>query len=156
MNITEISAVKRIGEMLPLLEEHADELATHRKIMVVKPDMDKYATLETKGMLVSLGLFDDAGKLAGYSVTYLVNNMHYSDLLMAQNDVLFIRKDLRKGRWGVKLIIETEKLCRDRLKAIGGDRPILMTWHGKPNTAFAELLPKLDYGVQDILFSKVL
>lgn len=152
MKIVEISAIERISEMLPLLEEHANELATHRALMVVNPDIEKYKHFEDAGCLVSLGLFDDEGNLSGYSLTFLVKNMHYSDLQMAQNDVLFIRKGLRKGSWGVKLIKETEEACKKKLMG----KPFLMLWHGKPNTAFSELMPKLEYGVQDILFSKVL
>ena len=30
----------------------------------------------------------------------------------------------------------------------------LMLWHAKENTALAKLLPKLKYGVQEIMYSK--
>lgn len=151
MWIEEIDAVARIHQFMPLLEQHADELATHRDIMIVNPDMERYKSFNEVGCLPSLGLFDDNGELAGYSVTFLTKSLHYSALSFAQNDVLFVRKDLRKGRWGLNLIKETPKLCKRILE----DRTFLMLWHGKPNTSFSALMPKLDYKVQDIMFSKV-
>lgn len=151
MKIIEIKASERAPEMLHLFEEHADELATQRDIMIVKPDVARYMALEKAGALPSLALIDDCGNIVGYSLNILAKNMHYSDLDMAKNDILFIRKDLRRGSWGVRLIAETERLCKARL-----DKTFVMLFHGKPDTAFSALMPKLEYGVQDIMFSKVI
>ena len=148
MIIKEIKATEKIEECWELLQSHRDELATNKELMVLKPDMEKYIALENAGKLMTLALYD-GDKIVGYSVNIFTKALHYADLMTAQNDLLFLRKDLRKGRWGILLIQETEGRCKDR-----GAK--FMLWHGKQNTAFASLMPKLGYGVQDIIFSKVL
>ena len=70
-----------------------------------------------------------------------------ADLRIAQNDILFVKKELRGGRLGLRLLKATE----DYAKSEGCK---LMLWHAKENTALAKLLPKLKYGVQEIMYSK--
>lgn len=148
MKIVEVKATEKIQECWDLLQDHREELATHKNIMVLKPDIKKYKSLEDSGQLITLALYD-GDKIVGYSVTLLVNALHYADLPVAQNDIIYIRKDLRKGLWGIKLIKETEKLAASR-----GAK--FITFHGKEKTAFSELMPKIGYGVQDIIFSREL
>lgn len=148
MHIAEIKATDKIEECWDLLQQHREELTTNKDLMVLKPDLNTYKVLEDKNMLFTLALYDE-DKIVGYSVNILNTNLHYSDLLIAQNDVLFIHKEYRNTKWGVKLIAETESMAL-------GKQAKLMLWHGKPNTSFSELMPKLGYGVQDIMFSKVL
>lgn len=146
--IKEVPTVENIDNMWDLLVLHREELATNKKLMILKPDRQKYKKLEDLGCLKTLMLFDNE-KMIGYSILILTNALHYMDLTMGQSDVLFIHPDYRKGRWGIKLIQETEKLAKNHgIKFI--------TWHGKENTSFSHLMPKLGYQVQDIIFSKEL
>ena len=46
----------------------------------------------------------------------------------------------------MRLIKETERMAKER-----GVQ--LMLWHAKPNTALEKMMPRLGYGVQDIIFS---
>lgn len=149
MRIVPILATEHIDECWDLLQAHREELATHKDLMVLKPDVARYKNLEEMGFLFTLALLDDQDKIVGYSVNILVRNLHYVDLVMANNDILFIRKDLRKGTHGLRLIRATEESAR----AYGAK---FMTFHGKQNTPFSELMPKIGYGVQDIVFSRVL
>lgn len=139
---------EKIEECWALLSEHRDELATNKTLMVLKPDILKYKTFEDKGLLFALALYD-GDNIVGYSVNVVMQLLHYSDTTFVQNDVLFIKKEYRRGSWGLKLIHETERLAKRR----GGK---LMMWHGKKDTVFNNLMPRLGYGVQDILFSKEL
>jgi GNAT superfamily N-acetyltransferase len=148
MKICQINTLDKINEAYELLELHREELTTHKDIMILNPDIEKYQRLQDVGVLHALGLYD-GDKIVGYSVNLLTNNMHYADLVYLQNDVLFIHPDYRKGRYGILLIKETELLA---LK-LGAK---MMLFHGKPNTNFSNLMPKLGYGVQDIMFSKIL
>ena len=75
--------------------------------------------------------------------------MHYADLKYSQNDVLFIKKEFRGGRIGLRLM----KITEDYAKALGCK---VMLWHAKEHTTLSTLLPRLKYGVQDIVFSKEL
>lgn len=148
MKIIEIKATEKIEECWDLLLAHREELTTHKHIMVLKPDVAKYKMLEDKGCLFTLALYDE-DKIVGYSVNILNNNLHYSDLVVVQNDILYLHPEYRKGAWGVKLIRETERAAKER-----GAKMVL--FHGKENTAFSMLMPRLGYGVQDIMYSREL
>ena len=152
MKIIEIKATERIDECWDLLLEHREELATHKDIMVLEPDRVFYKGLEDENRLLSLALVDNDEKIVGYSVTILTHALHYSSLPIAANDLIFVHKDHRGGRWGLALIKETERLARVRLPG----QHVLMTFHGKQNTSFSQIMPRLGYGVQDIIFSKVI
>lgn len=148
LTIKEIVATEKIEECWGLLSQHRDELATHKEMMVLKPDIQKYKNLEERGALFTLALYDE-DKIIGYSVNVLASNIHYSDLLVSQNDILYVHPAHRKGRWGIKLISETERMAKER-------GATFIIWHGKEKTAFSDLMPRLGYGIQDILYSKVL
>ena len=83
----------------------------------------------------------------GYSMNIMIHHLHYADLRIAQNDILFVKKELRGVRLGLRLI----KVTEDHAKSEGCK---LMLWHAKENTALDKLLPKLKYGVQEIMYSK--
>lgn len=148
MKITPISAVEYLGQAWPLLEEHRLELATNPEKMQLDPDIQTYALLEELNKLMSLGVFDDDGHLVGYSINIVNRNLHY-DLRMCQNDILYLRKDLRLGPLGLKLIRATEA----HAKELGCD---MMIWHAKPHTSLDQILPRVGYRTQDIMYSKEL
>lgn len=148
IQIVEISVSKHIGQVDELLREHWLELAKNRELMVLKPDAARYQAMEQAGVVLALGAFD-FDTMIGYSVSFIGPHMHYADLCFAQNDVLFVASVHRNGRTGIRLIQETERLAKAR-----GAR--MMVWHAKQNTALEALLPRLGYGVQDILLSKEL
>ena len=131
-----------------LFAEHWDEIALNKRVMVLKPDIERYLTLEAAGMLFALAAYHD-DELVGYSVNFLINHMHYADLRVAQNDLLFVAKSHRKSRMGLQLIRTTEQHARDR----GAQ---LMLWHAKAGTTLDALLPRLGYGIQDVIHSKEL
>lgn len=128
-----------------LFSEHWEEVALNKDVMVLKPDEQRYRNIEANGMLLAIGAFED-GKIVGYSVNIVTTHSHYADLVICNNDVLFVTESKRAGRLGLKLIRETERLAKER-----GVQ--LMLWHAKPNTALEKMMPRLGYGVQDIIFS---
>jgi len=144
-SIREATASEMLAHASELFAEHYDEIALNKQVMQLKPDADKYLELEANGSLFILAAYSD-GNLVGYSVNFTTSHMHYSDLIVASNDLLFVSKPHRKGKVGLKLIKATEAKARD----VGAK---LMLWHAKPDTALVELLPRLGYGVQDIIFS---
>ena len=148
MRIEEIKLTDHIDEMWELFSLHRDELATHKDIMVLKPDWDRYRNLENAGMLLTLAVYDE-NKIIGYSVTLLYHNMHYFDLADAFNDVLYIHSSYRNRPWGIRLIKRTEDEVRKR-----GAK--MMLFHGKPGTVFSTIMPRMGYNVQDIVLSKEL
>ena len=131
-----------------LLCAHREELTTNPDLIVLKPRVAAYETLEDAGKLLVLGLFD-GDDLVGYSANLIDCNLHYGDLLVCQNDVLFVSPAHRQSRGGLLLIRTTEQEAKLRGAA-------LMLWHAKPGTALEKLMPALGYRVQDIIHSKVI
>jgi GNAT superfamily N-acetyltransferase len=135
-------------EMEHLLVEHVEELTTNKELMKLNPDWDSYIQLEKEGGLFSLFVKHE-GKLIGYSVNFISHHLHYSDLVVANNDVLFLTKEYRANNIGRDLISMTE----ERARQLGAHLYLL---HAKQKTALDGLLPHLGYRIQDIIHSKVL
>lgn len=131
-----------------LLVEHWEEVALNKKVMVLKPDAERYRTAEEMGTIFCLAAWQD-DVFIGYSANFVTNHLHYADLKLCSNDVLFIKKEYRQSRAGMKLMRATE----DKAKSLGCQ---LMLWHAKESTPLAEILPRMKYRVQDIIFSKEL
>ena len=146
--MTEIR-LSNVDEMLAnagaLFSEHWEEIALNKEVMVLKPDEAKYRNLEANGMLLILGAFE-GDQIVGYSVNVVTNHPHYADLITCSNDLLFVTEGKRNGRLGLQLIRTTEKAAKE----CGAS---LMLWHAKPGTPLEKMMPRLGYGVQDIIFS---
>ena len=131
-----------------LFEEHYEEIALNKKVMVLKPNWDVYYKAEELGtMFMFLAMKGD--ECLGYSLNFVINHLHYADLDYCQNDILFVQKEHRNSRLGLKLMKATE----NHAKSLGCK---LMLWHCKEKTPLNEILPRLNYGVQDIVYSKEL
>ena len=146
---TEISLAtvdEMLAEAQTLFDEHYEEIARNKQVMVLKPDEPTYRKAEEMGTIFILSARQN-DVLIGYSVNFVSNHLHYADLKLAQNDLLFISKEHRGGRVGLRLIKDTE----NHAKSLGCK---LMLWHCKPSTPLNEILPRLKYGVQDIIYSK--
>ena len=141
-----------VDEMLAqaniLFEEHYEEIALNKQVMKLKPDKKAYRNLEQANQLFILSAWQD-NDLIGYSVNFVLNHPHYADLVLAQNDLLYIKKEMRGSRAGLRLIKETEI----HATSLGCK---LMLWHAKEKTSLSAILPRLKYGVQDIIYSKEL
>jgi len=142
----EVTITEHLDAIWPLLEAHREELATHKDIMPLEPRVDVYETMEAQGVLLSIVL-EDEGQIVGYSVNFVLTNLHYGTCLMCQNDVLFLAPEYRKGTHGLKLITATVAAAKERGAHI-------VAWHAKPGTALNKILPRLGYGVQDIMYTR--
>ena len=148
INITLATVDEMLAQANVLFEEHYEEIARNKQVMKLKPDEKAYYKLEKANQLFILSAWQN-DVLIGYSVNFVLNHPHYADLLLAQNDLLYIKKEMRGSRAGLKLIKETETHA-----TLLGCK--LMLWHAKENTALGAILPRLKYGVQDIIYSKEL
>ena len=115
-----------LAEAQTLFDEHYEEIARNKQVMVLKPDEETYRKSEEMGTIFILSARQN-DVLIGYSVNFVSNHLHYADLKLAQNDLLFISKEHRGGRVGLRLIKDTENHAR----SLGCK---LMLWHCKPNT----------------------
>lgn len=148
MRIQSITATDYLDQMWPLLAAHREELTVYPDIMQLSPDVETYVRLEQMGKLISLGVFDDEDNLIGYSVNIVTRNPHY-DVLVCQNDVLYLTPKHRLGPLGLRLIRETERHARETGAKI-------MIWHAKQGTSLDNILPRMQYITQEILYSRVL
>lgn len=139
-----------VSEMLShaavLFDQHWDEVALNKRVMILKPDEEKYSAMEAAGKLMILSAWED-DNLVGYSVNIIDRHLHYADLIVCYNDLLFVTKARRASRLGLRLIQETEKRGAEQ-----GAK--LMLWHAKQDTALSIMMSRMKYNVQDIIFSK--
>ena len=130
----------------PLFQEHYEEIARNKEVMKLNVNWPLYEELDSKqALFVYLAMQDNV--CIGYSLNLITNHLHYADLMYALNDVLFVKKEFRGGRLGLQLI----KVTEDHARSLGCK---MLLWHAKENTALDKLLPKLKYGVQEIMYSK--
>lgn len=129
-----------------IFDEHYEELALNKQVMVLKPAMDRYYAMEAQGMLLVIAAYQ-GDELVGYSVNFVMSHLHYADLWVCSNDLLFVTKAHRQGRLGLQLMRKTEELAKARGAQI-------MLWHAKKDTTLNTLLPRMGYGVQDIIYSR--
>lgn len=148
MEIRQTTFAELHGQAGAMFEAHWREIALNKQLMALSPDLDAYGALESSGKLFTL-CAHEGGSLIGYSVNFIANHIHYSDLLVATNDALYIAPEYRRGGIGIKLIRQTEIAAREL-----GAR--MMSWHAKENTALCALMARKGYGVQDIIFTKEL
>lgn len=139
---------EEVIDKLSLLEEHWQEVAKNKHLMVLKPDYEKYKAMEDAGALLSLIAYEN-NEVVGYSINFLTNHIHYADLLTCYNDVLFVKLEKRKSPLGLRLIGYTERAAREK-----GAK--LMLWHAKQNTALDSILSNRRLNVQEIVYSKEL
>lgn len=144
---------ERLGEdfdriLQPLLQDHWEEVARNKSLMVLNPDVKRYRQLDESGNLVCLFAYHE-DEVVGYSAMIIHNHLHYSDLVVAYNDVIYIQPEHRNISLGSQLIKESERVSKEH-----GAK--LMLWHAKPNTALDKILPFMDCKVQETIYSKEL
>ena len=129
-----------------LFASHYEEVAARRQNTPLSPDWLRYQALEQHGSLITLAAWEGE-RIVGYSVSIVTTALHYSTTIFCQNDVLFVAEAHRRGRLGIRLIRETE-----RIAVAGGTKRVF--WHAKQGTALAAILPRLGYGVHELVYSR--
>ena len=137
-----------LDSLSDMFVEHWDEVAKNKHLMVLKPDVNKYLTLQNSGNLLTLIAYC-GDKIVGYSCNIKSPHLHYADLMCMYNDVLFIDKAYRATPLGIRLIKRTE----EEAKNMGAQ---LMLWHAKQGSALDKILPRMKCKVQEIMYSKEL
>lgn len=145
MGIRRASVFDYKDQMSDLLQQHWEEVALNKDIMILAPDWDRYRLLEQAGKVLSLFAVEEGNRLVGYSVNVIDYHLHYSGLKVCQNDVLFV-DPTQRGTTGLRLIQETEAAARSADAR-------LMLWHAKPDSALDCILRRRRYLIQDIIYS---
>lgn len=99
-------------ELTPLLERHRAEVAPYPDWRLA-PDRALYETIENAGNLRVFTLrigTEPCAALVGYCILTVGRNPHYTDVLMAHQDVLYLIPECRRSGLGLTLLrrIETD------------------------------------------------
>ena len=133
-------------EAMPLYELHRQEIA-HWKDMPLSPDIETYNSAEDLNMLRIFTARADSA-LIGYAYFVVRRHLHY-DAILANEDVLFVHPDWRKGRVGYNLLRFAEQSLRDEWR----DKQLLISHHVKAASAeVAKLLERMDYELMDLIY----
>lgn len=146
--IVETTVSDKAEALLPLLQAHRDELAAAPHLMALAPNVDAYHALENTRSLLALVAYRGE-EIVGYSINFIGPHLHYSALRYAHNDALYIKPEYRRGRLGLRLMRETERLAQER-----GAR--MMTWHAKPGTTLEKLVQRLNYEIEETIYFREL
>ena len=132
-------------ESIPLLVEHWKEIGTLDKNTIkLKPNWAWYKTLSDGGFLHVTTVRKDA-ELIGYCVCVIVPHIHYMDIMVAENDILFLKKEYRKGFIGYKLLRYTISKLKKKVQLI-----IIGT---KVKYNFGSILTKLGFELTEYKFT---
>ena len=135
-------------EAKPIFSLHWEEIANYTDQVELNPDYDLYIRKEKEGSLLCLTVRHD-GKLIGYSMFSLITLGHYKQVKCAQNDILYILPEYRKGGLGSRLINRSEEICKElRLNKI--------MWHVKFKHDWSAILVRKGYMKEDMIIGKVL
>jgi len=131
-----------------LIELHWGEIALNKDSIKLNPDWDAYSNLEKQGKLKVFTARED-GLLVGYFVVILGTNIHYKDHMFANNDVIYLHKDYRKGFAGIRLIKFAEKCLKE-------DGVSVLTINIKVHKPFDKVLERLKFKHIERVYSKYL
>lgn len=131
-------------EIMPLLLKHYAEIG--QSDLVVMPDWDAYLKAEEQGRVFVLTARSD-GVLIGYNVMLLAAHMHYAEARIAQNDVIYVMPEHRRGKIGIGLI----KYFEAAMRGCGFDK---IYYHAKPFNDFGKLLERMGYAAVETIHAK--
>lgn len=134
-------------ETQSIFEEHWEEISTYKDIPLAV-DWDIYKVLDEQGKLLTLVARND-GELIGYVVFFIHNHTHYKHTSYAVQDILFVRKGIRKSLQGCgfKLLKMAETILRAKEVDI-------IQHHVKCKHDFSPFLEKLDYHFVEKIYQK--
>jgi len=142
------SLAEILVDVKDLLLQHYEELTLNKAVIKLKPVWTRYESMELNKQFYAVTVRDN-GVLIGYSGFILQPHLHYEDILVAQNDVLFLKKQYRLGATGIRLLKYSEQ-C---MKQLGANK---ITWHVKYSNDFRKILYRMGYLDEDVILGKLL
>lgn len=133
-------------EGMPLFQEHWREIATHQDIELA-PHVAAYEAAADSGSLKAFTARADSYKLIGYAVYFVNPSLHYMNSLQAAQDILFVRKEYRRGTVGMRLIAYAD----EQLRRMGVQ---VVYQHVKAAHNFGPLLERLGYQHVEHIYSR--
>lgn len=135
------------NDIQPLLYLHWREIATHQDIPL-QPIRAYYDAGEASGVLRIFTVRDILKNLIGYAVYLVAPNAHYGSCLQANQDVLYVHPDWRRGGLAARLI----RFCDDRLREDGVQ---VVAQHVKlAHPVLSVLLERAGYQAVETIYTK--
>ena len=131
-----------------LIRLHWEEIALNKEVIRLNPDWGAYESLEDSNIL-KIFTARDSSELVGYFVVLVGRSLHYKDHIFAENDILYLHKDYRKGYTGIKLIKFAEK-CRKE------DGVSILKVNTKVHQPFDTLMSFLKFNLIERVYTKYL
>lgn len=135
-----------LDEIKPLLWEHWAEIA-HYDDIPLDPNWPQYEAMESGGLLRVFTVRDERFALIGYCIYVVAPGLHYKPVTYANQDILFILPEFRRGRIGRRLVRFTE----DALKQEGVH---IVLQHVKVKYDFGPMLRRDGYEPIDTVWGK--
>lgn len=129
-----------------LIRLHWEEIAINKDKIKLNPDWGMYHTLEKSNKLKIFTARDES-ILIGYFVVIVGVNLHYKDHVFAVNDILYLDKEHRKGRTGLKLIKFAEKCLKE-------DGVSVLSINTKVHKPFDSLMEYMGFNLIERVYSK--
>lgn len=136
-----------LEEIKPLLHEHWLEVANDKEVIKLNPAYDIYLSLEESGILHVVTARNN-GELVGYFISMVIPDLHYSDHIFANNDILFLKKEFRNGAFAYKMF----SFAEEKLIALGASAIHIRM---KTSFPFDALCEKLGYKFVEKVYRKV-
>ena len=132
LTIREIQAAEHIGKVQRLLAENWAETGFDFDLC---PDGEMMRRLQE----------DD--ELVGYSSALISPHTYNPSIVCCNSDALFVRRAWRPRGVGARLILETERVAKEK----GASR---MLWHTRAGTPLAAALERRGYEPADVIVMK--
>lgn len=133
-------------DIQPLLEKHWLETEPNQETILLNPDWEQYALLDSAGILHIFTARDNEN-LVGYLVMMLSKSIHHKDHLFATTDVIYVKPDYRKTHTGADLIKFAESHCKENGAS-------LMTLNMKVEFPFDRLMTTMGFNLLERVYHK--
>lgn len=134
-------------EVYPLLVKHWEEVAANKTKVPLNPDFHRYLELEQQNCLHILTCRDQDNRLIGYISTFITPHIHYMDTVYADNDLIYIHPDHRKGTLALRMLKHFEIIMKERGVSV-------LHMHVKTYKDFSPLLERIGYSHIENIYSK--
>ena len=131
-----------------LIRLHWEEIALNKEVIKLNPDWESYGALEEAGTL-KIFTARNGSNLVGYFVVLVGRSLHYKDHIFAENDIIYLHKDYRKGYTGIKLIKFAEKCLKE-------DGVSILKVNTKVHQPFDTLMSFLKFNLIERVYTKYL
>lgn len=137
-----------LKEAEELLKIHWQELGLNQDKVVLNPDVDKYKTFQSLGILDNVVVYNDTNAVVGYSVLLTQPHIHYKDCVSASVDVIYVDPQYRSSSLGARLLLETERIAKEKGAQV-------IVHHAKPYVPMIiKPLEKLGYSLYEHIYGK--